>query len=177
MPLAPKPKVGLDQLNMMEQEGFLRVAGPWFEKSPWVAQRTFGKRPFASIDHLHQKLCETMFGATREEQLKLIASHPDLAGNATRHPALTPESQREQSAAGLNNLKPDEVDRLRRMNQRYREKFGFPFVICARENKKDAILSAFPKRLEHSREDEIQTALVEIGKIARLRMLDSVTEN
>jgi len=173
---ALKPKVALDQINGMDQEGFLKIVGPWSEKSPWVAQRTFAKRPFASLDHLHQKLCETVFAANREDQIKLIASHPDLAGDATRHPGLTPESQREQSSAGLNNLKPDEVDRLRRFNQRYREKFSFPFVICARENKKDAILSAFPKRLEHSREDEIQTALVEIGKIARLRMLDSVTE-
>jgi OHCU decarboxylase len=173
---ALKPKVALDQINGMNQEGFLKVAGPWFEKSPWVAERTFAKRPFASLDHLHQKLCETMFAANREDQIKLIASHPDLAGNATRHPTLTPESQREQASAGLNNLKPDEVDRLRRFNQRYREKFAFPFVICARENKKDAILAAFPKRLEHSREDEIQTALVEIGKIARLRMIDSVTD-
>jgi OHCU decarboxylase len=174
---APKQRIGLDQLNMMDQEGFLTVAGPWFEKSPWVAQRTYGKRPFASLEHLHQKLCETMFAATREDQLKLIASHPDLAGNATRAPALTAESHGEQAAAGLNNLRPDEADRLRRFNQRYCEKFGFPFVICARENKKDAILAAFPKRLEHARDEEIQTALIEIGKIARLRMIDTVTES
>lgn len=175
MSQAPKQqKVGLDRLNMMSQESFLQLAGPWFEKSPWVAQRTFGKRPFASLDHLHQKLCATMFAATREDQLKLIAAHPDLAGRL--NPTLTSQSQREQMDAGLNSMSATEVDRLRRLNQRYRDKFGFPFVICARENKKDAILAALPKRLEHSREDEIQTALVEIGKIARLRMIDVVSE-
>src|SRR4051812_748079 len=173
---ALKPKVALDQINGMDQEGFLKIVGPWFECSPWVAQRTFGKGPFASLDHLHQKLCETMLAATREDQVKLIGSHPDLAGNATRPASLTAESNREQAAAGLNNLRPDEVDRLRRLNERYREKFGFPFVICARENKKDAILAALPKRLEHSRDAEIETALIEIGKIARLRMMDAVME-
>jgi OHCU decarboxylase len=174
---APKTKVDLGQLNGMDQDDFVRVAGPWFENSPWVAKRTFARRPFASLDQLHQKLCETMFAATREDQLNLIGSHPDLAGNAARPASLTAESHREQAAAGLNNLRPDQSDRLRRLNQRYREKFGFPFVICARENKKDAILEALPRRLEHSRDEEIQTALIEIGKIARLRMMDAVTED
>jgi 2-oxo-4-hydroxy-4-carboxy-5-ureidoimidazoline decarboxylase len=174
MPHAAKSKVALDRLNGMSQEAFVQVAGPWFEKSPWVAQRTFAKRPFASLDHLHQKLCATVFAATREDQLKLIGAHPDLAGKV--NPGLTSESQREQATAGLNNMTRAQVERLRQWNQRYRDKFGFPFVICARENKTDAILAALPKRLEHSREIEIQTALVEIGRIARLRMSDAVSE-
>ena len=67
-----------------------------------------------------------------------------------------------------------EIARFREFNRRYREKFGFPFIICARLNKKEAILKAFPRRLENSREQEIETALGEIFKIAELRLRDLI---
>jgi OHCU decarboxylase len=170
-------KVTLDTLNNTDSANFVAIAGPWFERSPWVAQRTYAKRPFADLDHLHQKLCETVFAASRNQQLKLISAHPDLVGRAALNGPLTPESSREQAAAGLGRLTSDELERFRKYNARYRDKFAFPFIICARENTKAAILAAFPKRLENSRDAEVQTALIEIGKIARLRMLDAVTED
>ncbi|MCP6756244.1 2-oxo-4-hydroxy-4-carboxy-5-ureidoimidazoline decarboxylase, partial [Klebsiella pneumoniae] len=86
-----------------------------------------------------------------------------------REGQLTTESTREQSAAGLAALLPEEIDLFERYNADYRSKFGFPFVICARENKKEAILAAFSVRLKNTREQEIDTALTEIAKIARLR--------
>src|SRR5687768_12519984 len=141
-----------------------------------MAERTFDRRPFASIDALHEELCRTMRGATRDEQVKLIASHPDLVGRLAREGRLTRESTSEQAAAGLTRLSGDEVAAFEQYNAEYREHFGFPFVICARENKKDAILAAFPVRLRNTREREIETALAEIEKIARLRLLDAVSE-
>jgi 2-oxo-4-hydroxy-4-carboxy-5-ureidoimidazoline decarboxylase len=89
---------------------------------------------------------------------------------------LTAESAREQASAGLNQLSPEEIALFQRHNAAYREKFGFPFVICARLNKKDAILEGFERRLPHSRGEEIQTALEEIFKIAALRLRDLVEE-
>ncbi len=115
-----------------------------------------------------------MLTATTDEQVKLIASHPDLVGRLAREGKLTHESTREQAAAGLAQLSAQEVKLFERYNADYRAKFGFPFVICARENKKDAILAAFPLRLQNTRPQEIDTALSEIAKIARLRLLDSV---
>jgi len=108
--------------------------------------------------------------ASDEEKLCLIRAHPDLVGNAT----LTSESQTEQVAAGLGNLSAEEIVQFRRYNEQYRQKFGFPFVICARENKKDAILAAFPQRLKNSPQMEIETALREVFKIAELRLKDLV---
>ena len=61
-------------------------------------------------------------------------------------------------------------------NAAYRARFAFPFVICARENRKDAILAAFPLRLRNTPQQELDTALIEIAKIARLRLFDSVYE-
>ncbi len=166
----------LESLNLMNQSRFVQVCGPLFENSPWIAERTWKDRPFESVDSLHRALCSTMQGATPQEQVKLIASHPDLVGRMAREGTLTRESTSEQRAAGLSDLTQNEIAEFDRYNSAYREKFGFPFVICARENKKAAILAAFPVRLNNTREQEIQTALAEIGKIARLRLLDAVKE-
>ena len=117
-----------------------------------------------------------MESASQEEKLRLIASHPDLVGRLACQDRLSRESTTEQAAAGLERLSEAEVTRFERLNEEYRGKFGFPFVICARENRKDAMLAAFPARLSHTREQEMAAALTEIAKIARLRLIDVVTE-
>ncbi|MEO7724915.1 MAG: 2-oxo-4-hydroxy-4-carboxy-5-ureidoimidazoline decarboxylase [Chthoniobacterales bacterium] len=119
---------------------------------------------------LHRALCHTVHAASGDEKLALIRAHPDLVANAT----LTNESRAEQESAGLNDLSAEESARFWEYNERYRAKFGFPFVICARLNKKEAILEAFPNRLEYSPEQEIETALGEICNIAELRLRDLV---
>jgi 2-oxo-4-hydroxy-4-carboxy-5-ureidoimidazoline decarboxylase len=95
-------------------------------------------------------------------------------GRAALAGTLTPESNREQASAGLDRLTPDEIATFARLNAAYRDRFGFPFVICARENKKESILAGFSARLGHAREREIATALDEIARIAHSRLLDFV---
>src|SRR5687767_14167781 len=107
-------------------------------------------------------------------RLELIRAHPDLAGRAAIAGELTPESTREQASARLDQLTPDEFAAFTRLNQAYRERFAFPFVICVREHTRSSILAAFVERLDHSREQEVGTALAEIGKIARLRLADVI---
>lgn len=169
-------KATLAELNAADLPRFLAVCGPLFEHSPWIAERTWPQRPFASLDALHQALVATVDGATQAEQVALIAAHPDLVGRAALAGQLTKESTSEQAAAGLGGLSADEVRQFQEYNHAYREKFGFPFVICARQNKKDAILAAFPVRLVNTRDEEITTALAEIAKIGRLRLIDAVEE-
>ena len=166
----------LSTLNNTDRAAFVAVCGPLFEHSPWVAERTWPGRPFATRDALHAALCDAMYNATVEEQTALIASHPDLVGRLAREGRLTAESTAEQAAAGLAALTEDEAALFDRHNAAYRDRFGFPFVICARQNKAAAILAAFPRRLNHTREQEITTALAEIAKIAKLRLLDAVSE-
>src|SRR5207302_11198485 len=132
---------------------------PVFEHSPWIAEAAWSKRPFADLESLHESLCDTVTCAGEEKQLELIRAHPDLCGRAALAGTLTSASASEQSSAGLSKLSADEIATFQRHNEAYREKFGFPFVICARLNKKEAILKAFPIRLENSREEEIKTAL------------------
>jgi OHCU decarboxylase len=167
-----KMRLSMAELNRLAPEEFVRRIGPVFEQSPWIAGAVAPRRPFATLERLHAALCETVRAAPEETQLALIRAHPDLVGRAALAGALTAESSREQAGAGLDKLSPEEIALFQRHNAAYRDKFGFPFVICARLNKKDAILAGFEQRLPHSREQEIQTALEEIFKIAGLRLRD-----
>ena len=166
----------LSQLNACDAARFVAVCGPFFEHSPWIAERAATQRPFADRKSLFQAFCSVVETASVGEQLALVRAHPDLVGRAALAGQLTGESTREQAAAGLGGLSPDEVRRFQEFNAAYQAKFGFPFVICARENKKDAILAAFPVRLQNTTDQELRTALVEVFKIARLRLLDAVAE-
>ena len=141
----------ISQLNQFDQTEFARVVGPVFEHSPWIAEAAWLKRPFANPAQLHYALCETVQNSTEEKQLALIRAHPDLVGRAAIAGTLTRESSGEQAGAGLNRLSPEEIDLFQKQNDAYKNKFGFPFVICARLNKKDAILAGFERRLNHSR--------------------------
>ena len=166
----------LAELNACDLPKFLQVCGPLYEHSPWVAERAFACRPFASRMALHAALVQAVAEATPDEQVALIRAHPDLVGRLAREGRLTAASTTEQAAAGLDALSASEVEAFERFNREYRDRFGFPFVICARESRKDAILAAFPVRLGHTAEEEQATALAEIAKIGRLRLLDAVSE-
>jgi 2-oxo-4-hydroxy-4-carboxy-5-ureidoimidazoline decarboxylase len=170
--LTMNQKYSIAEINSLSRDDFVRVIGPVFEHSPWIAEASWTKRPFANLDELHQALCGTVRDAGEEKQLGLIRAHPDLVGRAASAGTLTPASTTEQASAGLDRLAPDEIAAFQKFNQAYRDKFGFPFVICARLNKKEAVLNGFRARLEHSRAKEIETALEEIAKIAKLRLQD-----
>ena len=163
-------KASLQELNTLPVPEFVRRLGGIFEHSPWVAEKAAAGRPYPSLEALHSAMVRTVQQAGEKTHLDLLNAHPDLVGKAV----LTAESASEQAAAGLMNLSQEEVKTFRTHNQAYRQKFGFPFIICARLNKTEAILAAFPKRLAQDRKTEITTALEEIAKIARLRLEDAV---
>lgn len=163
-------RYSLSELNGLERDDFTRIVGPVFEHSPWIAELTWPKRPFESLEVLHLELCETVLASTEQRKLQLIQAHPDLVGRAALVGKLTASSAREQADAGLDCLNPGEIAMFTKYNRDYREKFGFPFVICTRLNRKEAILAGFEKRLHNLREREIQIALEEIFKIAELRL-------
>jgi 2-oxo-4-hydroxy-4-carboxy-5-ureidoimidazoline decarboxylase len=170
----PKTAMTISELNQVSQKEFVRVVGPVFEHSPWIAEMTFAKKPFADLENLHQSLCETVKNSGEEKQLALIRAHPDLVGKIALAGQLTKESTNEQASAGLNKLSPEEIELFQKQNAAYKNRFGFPFVICARLNKKAAILAGFELRLKNSREEEIKTALEEVFKIAELRLRDLI---
>lgn len=162
----------LERINQMGHAAFVSTLGHLFEHSPWVAEETWPNKPFASAEALHAALCATMRAAPRERQLALIRAHPDLAGRLAQQRRLTADSTREQASAGLDRLTDAELAEFTRQNETYKARFGFPFIICARLNAKDAILAAMRTRLGNPPDTEFATALGEIEKIAWLRLQD-----
>jgi OHCU decarboxylase len=164
----------LEYLNATSVDAFVNEIGFAFEHSPWIARAAAAERPFADVASLHAAMVAVVAGADHDAQVALIAAHPDLGGKLAREGRLTPASRSEQAAARLDLLSPDEIARFEADNAAYRARFGFPFVICAREHDKASILAELHLRTHNEREREIQTALAEIAKIARLRLEDAI---
>jgi OHCU decarboxylase len=162
-------------LNAADRATFVAAIGFAFEHSPWIAEAAWLQRPFADLDGLHAALTSVVASATGAQQIALISAHPDLAGRVAREGRLTAASRGEQAAAGLHRLSAEELARFEAANSAYRARFGFPFVICAREHDQASILAALERRAANDRAAEIATALGEIAKIARLRLEDAVT--
>ena len=142
-----------------------------FEHSPWVVERAFADAPFADAQALHAALLRVVEGAGETAQLALIRAHPELAA---REVALTEASSAEQEGAGLRALSAEEFARFAALNAAYRERFGFPFIICVRLHSKTGILEQFGRRLENDADTERAAALAEIGRITWLRLQDMV---
>jgi len=176
--MAPPPWT-VSELNALDRDEFAARLGFLFEGSPWIAAETWARRPFVDQAGLEANLAATVRGATVERQAALIRAHPDLVGRAALAGTLSRESSGEQRAAGLDpdQLSPADVSAFSASNEAYQAKFGFPFVICAREHKKAAILQGFELRLTNARDDEIATALAEIARIAHYRLIDVVAED
>jgi OHCU decarboxylase len=109
--------------------------------------------------------------ASSDRQLALIRAHPDLAGKAAVAGELTDDSETEQSRAGLDRCSPEEYARFQALNDEYRRKFGFPFVMAVRNSSRGDILAAFESRLGNDYDEEFENALIEIHKIARMRLV------
>jgi 2-oxo-4-hydroxy-4-carboxy-5-ureidoimidazoline decarboxylase len=155
-----------DELNSKDRSGFVGAIGWVFEGSPWVAERAWDKRPFATLDALHDALSSVVASADPAEQLALLRAHPELGARAS----LTDTSRREQTNAGLDALTRDEFERLRSLNSAYREKFGFPFLFAVAGHTAQDVLKAIERRLTSPRDEEHREALRQVSRIARMRL-------
>jgi 2-oxo-4-hydroxy-4-carboxy-5-ureidoimidazoline decarboxylase len=167
--------ISLAQLNAASDAQFVNLLGCIYEHSDWVPTRILDQRPFQSPVDLRDAMSGTVDAADDGKKLALILSHPDLAGKLARAGALTKESTLEQAGLGLDRLSDEEYELFTRNNESYREKFGFPFIVCVRLTTRQGVLDAFETRLNHSREMEISEALVQIHHIARLRLEDAIS--
>ncbi len=141
-----------------------------YEHSPWVAEQTWDTGPFGNLDDLAAAMDRAMRAASRDEQLALIRAHPDLAGKLALAGALTEDSSTEQAAAGLDQCTPEELTEFQALNDRYKERFTFPFIMAVRNSTRVEILDAFRRRVENDPDVEFAEALDQIATIARLRL-------
>jgi 2-oxo-4-hydroxy-4-carboxy-5-ureidoimidazoline decarboxylase len=151
---------------------FIVLYGRLFEHSPWVAERAWGYRPFTDGEALHAALLRVLNEADAHERLALVRAHPELADKAAIAAGLTEDSAAEQSGAGLDRLSEAEFDEFHGLNRTYRERFGFPFIICVKLHDKASILAAMRRRLDSSPQAEIDEALAQVGLISRFRLAD-----
>ena len=163
------------QLNAMDKTQFVQVLGGVYEHSPWVAERVATQRPFASVEALRAAMRQTVSNAGEAQQIKLVRSHPELAGRAAVRGEMTAASTREQGGAGLAQLTPEEFARLQDLNKSYSEKFGFPFVMAVRGYDRQAIIDALATRLNNDRDTELRTSLEQIDRIAGFRLNDLIS--
>jgi OHCU decarboxylase len=155
----------------MDTHDFIARFGGVYEHSPWVAEQVATLA--TDVDDaatLAALMADCVDNASVEQQLELICAHPDLAGKAQVAGELTPESTVEQAGAGLDRCSVGEFARFQQLNAAYWEKFGFPFVMAVRGQDRASILHAFASRLDNDYDLEFETALMEIHKIARLRL-------
>jgi 2-oxo-4-hydroxy-4-carboxy-5-ureidoimidazoline decarboxylase len=155
----------------MERADFTAALGHTFEHSPWIAERAWDARPFASLDALHAAMMQVVRAAPLEQQLGLLRAHPELAGREAQERALTTDSTSEQSRLGFQALSRDELARMNELNRRYREKFGFPCIIALRQHQTRAtVLAEHERRLANDRDAEIRTCIEQVGHITRARL-------
>ena len=162
-----------DNPSALSEAAFVERFGSIYEHSLWVARQTWQRGLTAEHDTvagLAQALARTMLAAHGDQQLALIRAHPDLAGRAAIGGGLTADSGAEQTSAGLDQCTAEEYQRFQSLNNAYKEKFGFPFIMAVRGSNRHVILAAFEERLHNDLASEFKRALDEINKIARLRL-------
>ncbi|XP_073965312.1 2-oxo-4-hydroxy-4-carboxy-5-ureidoimidazoline decarboxylase-like [Choristoneura fumiferana] len=156
---------------------FERVFGNVIELCVDAAVQVKKQRPFTSVDEVVDAFAGYLDGLSENEKVVVIQRHPDLAGRLAAEGKLTTESASEQKTAGLDRLTPEQKTLINCNNERYKAKFGFPFIICARENKVASIIEGLQRRYNNTLAQEIQTATGEIKKICKLRILDLVKDD
>src|SRR6266481_6269025 len=164
----------LADLNACSKDDFVAVLANIFEYSPWISEQAASARPFAGVNALFAAMKAVVDRAPSELRLALIKGHPDLANKTQRAAGLTAESNDEQNSVGLDRLSDAEYDAFERVNNAYRSKFGFPYIVCVRRQTKDAILRDFERRLPNDASTEMQMSIVEILRIAALRLVQAV---
>jgi len=167
---------GLDRLNAMPLAELRAALGEVFEHSPWVAERAWPRRPFASVDALHAAMVAAVRAAGPKEQLALIRAHPELAGREAADGTLTADSTSEQGRLGFTALTRAELERVARANAAYRDKFGFPCIVALRLHAtRESVIAEMERRAGNDRAAELAAALDQIGHIARGRLDKLVT--
>jgi 2-oxo-4-hydroxy-4-carboxy-5-ureidoimidazoline decarboxylase len=165
----------LSDLNASSRDDFVAALANVFEYAPWIAEQVASARPFSGVRQLFDAMKAVVDRAPPELRLALIKGHPDLANKTQRAAGLTVESTAEQNSAGLDRLSDAEYVAFERVNNAYRAKFGFPYIVCVRRHTKDSILRDFERRLPNDAKTETQKSIEEIFRIAALRVDQLVT--
>jgi 2-oxo-4-hydroxy-4-carboxy-5-ureidoimidazoline decarboxylase len=160
----------IDQINELTKNDFIDVFGNVFEKTYWIANKTFNSKPFKSFDELLSIIMQNYENSSKEECLKIFNEHPELAVEKK----LTEDSQKEQTGASLNRCSNEEFNEFKNLNIEYRKKFGFPFIIAVKGKNKNEILNNFRERIKNETSKEFNEAKKQVKRIASFRLSEII---
>ena len=159
----------INKINKLSKSEFIEVFANIFENARWIAEGLYNQKPFDNFEELSSKMLNIFETVAKEKQLKILKAHPDLADKAAIN-SLTKNSRTEQSDAGLDQCSEEEFKEFKDLNKKYKQKFGFPLIIAIKGKNKIEILGEFKKRILNSVDKEFNEAIIQVGKIANLRL-------
>ena len=159
----------INKINKLPKSEFIKVFGNIFESSNWISEELYKFIPFDNFEDLSTKILDIFENTTRENQIKILKAHPDLA-NKAKIGSLTSDSKKEQNSAGLDKCTSEEFDEFKNLNFEYKKKFSFPFILAVKDKSKLEILANFRKRISCDINIEFKEAKKQVKKIASLRL-------
>ena len=159
----------INKINKLSQSEFIKVFANIFENSIWIAEELYKQKPFINFEELSLKMLDIFENTSKKKQLIILNAHPDLA-DKTKISSLTPNSKKEQSNVGLDQCTEEEFKEFKNLNDKYKKKFGFPFIFAVKNKSKKEILSNFRQRVSYDISVEFSEAVKQVKKIANLRL-------
>ena len=155
-----------DKFNKLGKTEFISTFGNIFEKTEWIAERCYESKPYNNLDELILKMMKFFENTEKEKHLEILNSHPDLAVEKK----LTEDSKNEQKNASLNQCNDEEFIEFKKLNEEYKKKFGFPFIVAVKGKNKEEILNSFRQRITNNINLEFEEAKKQVKKIASFRL-------
>ena len=160
----------IDTFNKLNKSEFLSTFGNVFERTEWIAEKCYDSKPYNNVQELVNKMMEVFENSIKEKHLEILNSHPDLAVKKK----LTKESENEQANANLNQCTNEEFEEFNKLNEKYKKKFGFPFIIAVKGKNKNEILNSFRQRITNNINSEFEEAKKQVKKIANFRLSELI---
>jgi len=160
----------IDKFNQLNKSEFISIFGNVFEKTEWIAERCYESKPYNNLDELVLKMMKIFENIEKEKHLEILNSHPDLAVAKK----LTEDSKNEQKNASLNQCTDEEFVEFKKLNEEYKKKFGFPFIIAVKGKNKEEILNSFRQRITNNINLEFEEAKKQVKKIASFRLSEII---
>ena len=160
----------IDKINKLSKSDFISIFGNVFEKTEWIAQKSYDLKPYKNFEELFSKMMEVFENIEKEKHLEILNAHPNLAVEKK----LTRDSKNEQKNASLNQCTEKEFLEFKKLNEEYKKKFGFPFIIAVKGKNKEEILNSFRQRITNNINSEFEEAKKQVKKIASLRLSEII---
>ena len=156
----------VDKVNKLSKSDFISIFGNVFEKTEWIAEKAYNSKPYKNFEELFLKMMKIFENSEKESHLEILNAHPDLAIEKK----LTKDSRNEQENANLNECSEEEFKEFKKLNEEYKKKFRFPFIITVKGKNKEEILNSFRQRITNNINLEFEEAMEQVKKIANLRL-------